>query len=56
MNKQPAQHAIVEQATGEPATGEQATGMNASAFSRLETTETEFESVQRYVDGRSMAS
>ena len=32
-----------EKATGEEAMGQQATGMNAFAFSRLETTESEFQ-------------
>ena len=36
-----------EKATGEQAMGQQATGMNAFAFSRLETTESEFQWVQR---------
>ena len=36
-----------EKATGEEAMGQQATGMNAFAFSRLETTESEFQWVQR---------
>ena len=36
-----------EKATGEQAMGQQATGMNAFAFSRLETTESEFYWVQR---------
>ena len=39
--------AAILAATTEEAMGQQATGMNAFAFSRLETTESEFQWVQR---------